>query len=179
MDPSKPQNATDSGEPSPANVQHRAGDRGTIVGEIWFNAIIGMIFIAAGFTFARFLAAKLTGQPFHTYVNWTEDSGASGEVPYFDLEGYTAWTHMGMFCFGVVLLLEAAAIAAMTLRPGHSSRALLAVSFAFTLATSALNAYICIRLFGIGVIPVLSGLAVAYGGWIILSQWRMLRSQSR
>jgi hypothetical protein len=56
------------------------------------------------------------------------------------------------------------------------SRGLLAISLVLSVAATALNLYVCVRLFGIGVTPILSGLAVAFGGWIVLNEWRMLRA---
>jgi hypothetical protein len=142
--------------------------------DIWVNAIIGLLLIGMGFTFAKFLIAKMTGQSFHTGVNWTSGPNAGSEVAYFDLEGFTALTQMGMFLFGVVLLLESAAKAAIVLIPGTVSRALLMLALVLTLATTALNIFVCIKLLGTGTLPLLSGLAVAFGGWILAGEWRML-----
>src|SRR5580704_12732571 len=73
-----------------------------IAGDVWFNAVVGLVLIGLGFTFARCLLAKLTGQPFHTGVNWMAGPNAGSEVSYFDLEGFTAWTDAGVFLFGLV-----------------------------------------------------------------------------
>ncbi|HSV15997.1 MAG TPA: hypothetical protein VLI90_17175 [Tepidisphaeraceae bacterium] len=146
--------------------------------DIWVNAIIGLLLIGMGFTFAKFLSAKLTGQPFHTNVNWTTGPNAGSEVAYFDLQGYTAWTDMGMFLFGVVLLLEAAAKTALVLRPGAVSRAILLLALVLTAATTALNIYVCFKFLQAGSLPLLSGLAVAFGGWILADERRMLRHQT-
>lgn len=144
--------------------------------DIWVNSIIGLLMIGMGFTFAQFLFAKLTGHTFHTQVNWTDGPKTGQEVAYFELEGFTAWTQMGMFLFGLVLLLEAAAKAIAVLRPGSLGRSLLIVTLVLTAATTALNLFICLKLFGSGTIPMISGLGVAFGGWILASEWQMLKS---
>jgi succinate-acetate transporter protein len=45
-----------------------------------------------------------------------------------------------------------------------------------TLATVLLNLFVCYRLMSIQVTPLISGLAVAFGGWILFDEWRMLKS---
>jgi hypothetical protein len=173
--PAEPMERSDPRQPLDYRQSLNDPDLGA---DIWVNVIIGLLLIAMGFTFAKFLFAKLTGQAFHTGVNWTGGPNAGNEVDYFDLEGFTAWTQMGMFLFGVVLLLEAASKAAVVLRPGAASRGILKFALALTLITTALNLYVCIRMLGVGMIPLLSGLAVAFGGWILASEWRMLKLRS-
>jgi hypothetical protein len=162
--------------PPPVEYRSRSAYGPELGADVWVNVIIGLLLIAMGFTFARFLAAKITGQPFHTGVNWTAGPNAGQEVDYFDLEGYTAWTHMGMFLFGLVMLFEAAAKASVVLRPGSTSRVLLMTALALTVATTAINLFVCVKMLSIGLLPMLSGLAVAFGGWIIADEWRMLQT---
>jgi hypothetical protein len=171
----------DSPPPTPtaqSRVDYRApGAYGSpgIGADVWFSAIVGLLLIGLGFTFARFAAAKITGHPFHTNVNWEVGPNAGNEVDYFDLEGFTAWTDMGVFLFGLVLLFEAATKAAASLRPGKFTRVLLQIALLLTLITLVLNLYVCIKLLGISTIPLLSGLAVAFAGWVIADEWRMLQ----
>jgi hypothetical protein len=147
-----------------------------IAGDVWFNAVIGLVLIGLGFTFARFLAAKIAGQPFHTGVNWTSGPHEGSEVAYFDLEGFTAWTDAGVFLFGLVVLMEAASKAAITIKPGRFSRGLLALAFVLTIGATLLNLFVCFKMLGAGIMPLLSGLAVAFGGWILVDEWRVLRT---
>jgi hypothetical protein len=147
--------------------------------DVWVSLIIGLLFIFMGLNFGKFLVAKLSGQPFHTGVNWTQGPLADSpnpEVAYFDLQGFTAWSDMGVFLFGLVLLLEAAAKAAIAIRPGNTSRFILFLAVLLTLATVLLNLFVCYRLMSIQVTPLISGLAVAFGGWILFDEWRMLKS---
>ena len=144
--------------------------------DVWISTVIGLLFIFMGVTFAKFAVAKLTHQPFHTGVDWTDDAHPTNtEVSYFELSGYTAWTDMGAFLFGLTLLFEAASKAALTLRPGTASRWLLGLAIALTLATVALNLYACGLLLHVGITPLLSGIAVAFGGWVLYDEWQALR----
>ena len=152
---------------------------GSLGADVWFSAIVGLLLIGVGFTFARFLTAKVTGQPFHTNATWMEGPKSGSEVDYFELQGYTAWTDMGVFLFGLVLLFEAATMAAAQLRPGAFSRGLLSVAVVLTLATVLLNLVVCAKLLSAGVLPLWSGLAVAFGGWILADEWRMFKLTQR
>ncbi len=147
--------------------------------DVWISTVIGLLFVFMGMTFAKFVVAKLTHQPFDTNYTWPDDdpNGRAGQpVAYFDLQGYTAWTDMGAFLFGLTLLLEAASKAAITLRPGRASRAVLAFAAVLTLVTVGLNLYVCGLMFHYGLTPILSGLAVAFGGWILFDEWAALQA---
>lgn len=174
MDPSKLPKISNTPPPGPENPPVE-GPQLTIGFDIWFNLMIGLLLIGLGFSFARFLAAQMTGQPFHTNVTWAQGPHAGQEVAYFDLQGFTAWSDMGVFFFGLILLFEAAAKIIATLHPGPLSRSLLGLAMALTLLTTALNLYVCARLLSVGIIPLISGLAVAFGGWIIAEEWRVLK----
>ena len=167
-------------EPQPAMPMPAEPSRQTGIGaDIWVSLIIGLLFIFMGLNFGKFLVAKLAGQPYHTNYNWAPAPGSDTpgpEVAYFDLQGFTAWSDMGVFLFGLVLLLEAAAKAAIAIRPGYTSRLILFLAVVLTLATVLLNLFVCYRLMSIQVTPLISGLAVAFGGWILFDEWRMLKS---
>jgi hypothetical protein len=78
---------------------------------------------------------------------------------------------MGIFLFGVVLLVEAAAKTFLVLKPGAFSRGFLMFAILLTFCGVLLNIYACFKLFDFGVTPLLSGLAVAFGGWILFDEW--------
>src|SRR5688572_2022973 len=81
-------------------------DPGYSVGaEVWISVILGIVFIFMGFNFARYVAATMTGKPFHTGVDWTAGEKAGTEVAYFELQGGTAFTESGIFLFGLALIL--------------------------------------------------------------------------
>ena len=148
--------------------------------DVWISTVIGLLFVFLGLTFAKFALAKLTHQPFDTGVIWSDPDPRAGQpVAYFDLTGYTAWTDMGAFLFGLTLLLEAASKAAVVLRPGTASRGLLASAAVLTGVTVGLNLYACGLLLHAGITPILSGLAVAFGGWILFDEVHTLAATRR
>jgi hypothetical protein len=143
--------------------------------DIWVSLIIGLLLLYVGRSFAQFALASMTGKPFHTGVEWTAGAAQTGEVPYFQLEGYTAWSDTGIFLFGLVLLLDAIVLALTARIPGRA-RPVLWFAAAMTAACVLSNAILCVLMFSAGITPLASVVAVAVGGWIFLDQWRLLRS---
>jgi hypothetical protein len=164
-------------QPQPAEViPPKPNPQAGVGADVWVSLIVGLLMIYMGLNFGKFLAAKLGGQPYHTNVNWTEGLQAGTEVGYFDLQGFAAWSDMGVFLFGLVLLLEAGAKAILAIRPGAASRLILIAAIGLTLATVLLNLFVCVRLMSVQITPIISGLAVAFGGWILVDEWRMLKN---
>ena len=153
-------------------------DPGYSVGaEVWISVILGIVFMFMGWNFARYAAATLTGRTFHTNVNWTEGEKAGQEVAYYDLQGGTAHTESGLFLFGLALVLEALAmLAAHAGAPGR--RALVGFALLVTLAATGYNLFVVVRLFGMGITPLMSVIAVAVGGYMATYQWRLLKQVS-
>lgn len=142
--------------------------------EVWLSLIIGLVLMMLGQSFARYSIAKVTGQEFHTRVNWTEGPKAGQEVDYWELSGYTAWTDTAIFLFGLAMVLEAAVLAVVYSRSG-AKVPLTAVALAVTLAATALNLWVCFKLLGVGITPLMSALAVAFGGYMAIYEWRLLQ----
>jgi hypothetical protein len=186
MDLSKLPKFSDSPPPPPSEqpepvtpIPPKPSPQPGIGADIWVSLVIGLLFVFMGLNFGKFLVSKVTGQPYHTHVNWTEGPLADSpdpEVAYFDLSGFTAWTDMGVFLFGLVLLFEAAAKGVIAIRPGGASRLILVLAILLTFATVMLNLFVCYRLMSMQITPLISGLAVAFGGWILFDEWRMLRN---
>lgn len=179
--PPPPPPPTDAPPPPPARpIDYGIAQPRGIGGDIWISLIIGILLCYLGGTFARFAIDKITHQPFHTTVNWTSGPKAGTEVDYFDLEGHTAWSDMGVFLFGLILLFEAAAKTVLLLSPGQPARIALMLAILLTLVAMLLNGIACALLFGDGITPLLSGFAVAFGGWILFDEWSTLkRTQPR
>src|SRR5690348_125265 len=72
--------------------------------EVWLSIILGLIFILIGKNFAVYSFAKLTGQTYHTNVNWTAGPNAGQEVAYPDLMGFVMLNDSAMLLFGLTLL---------------------------------------------------------------------------
>jgi hypothetical protein len=143
--------------------------------DIWISLCIGILLCYLGGTFGRFAVAKISHQAFHTGVNWTSGPKDGTEVDYFDLEGFTAWSDMGVFLFGLILLFDAGAKTIMVLRPGKPARFALMVAIGLTVLGILLNMVACAKMFSVGITPLLSGFAVAFGGWILIDHWGALK----
>ena len=141
--------------------------------EVWISLIIGVILMMVGQSFARYAIARLSGNEFHTRVNWTSGPKAGQEVDYWDLQGYTAWTDTAIFLFGLAMVLEAAMLAVVYSRSGGKIP-LTMLALIVTILATALNLWVCFLLFGAGILPLMSGLAVAFGGYIAMYEWRLL-----
>ena len=82
-----------------------------------------------------------------------------------------------IFLFGCALLIEAALMLfANAARP--TARFMLRLAFLVSLAATIFNLYAAARLFGIGILPLMSLLAIAFGGYMASYQWKLLQSMS-
>jgi hypothetical protein len=163
-----PMAETTSQEVRPA-ARYRPAPSSGVSGDVWFNVVVGMILLFLGRNFLFWAMATLTGQPFHTHVNWTDGPNNGQEVSYFDLQGFTALTETGMFLFGVAILFEAAVVALEQIKPSGPARALVMLALGLTVLCTLFNLFVSIRLMSVGVVPLMSGLAVAFGGYMIVS----------
>ncbi len=146
--------------------------------EVWFSVIVGLIFIALGWTFGRYLAATLTHQTFHTHVNWTDGPLDGTEVAYWELQGGTAYSDSAIFLFGVALILDGVCLA-VSARPSGPRLGWVRISIAVMLLAVLYNAFVCVKLLNLGPIPILSLLAVVFGGYAVFYQWAILNSSPR
>ena len=146
--------------------------------DIWISLCIGILLCYLGGTFGHYAMAKITHRPYHTGLTWDSDGpgGKAGdEIAYFNEPGFTAWSDMGIFLFGLILLFDAAAKAMVALRPGTPARAALTVAILLTVVGIVLNMVACAKMFSVGITPLLSGFAVAFGGWILIDHWNALK----
>ncbi|MGB7160535.1 MAG: hypothetical protein WBD40_20890 [Tepidisphaeraceae bacterium] len=174
MDPATPSPPRVNDAPyDPPPREREPVDLGYSIGaEVWISVILGVVFMFIGANFARYAAARLTGGQFHTNVNWTAGDKEGTEVDYFDLQGGTAYTESGMFLFGLALVLEAASLLVVHMgAPGK--RALVAFALFVTLLATAYNLLVVFKLFAAGVMPLMTVIAVAIGGYMAAYQWRM------
>jgi hypothetical protein len=146
--------------------------------EAWISGIVGIICILISKSFPAYWIARLRGQPFHTNVNWTSGPLAGQEVAYPDLSGFTMLSDGAIFIFGVALLCEAALMLAGNANQ-RVARAMLWLSFVLAAAATLFNAYVAARLFGANILPIMSLLAVAFGGYMASYQWKLLKQTSR
>lgn len=150
-------------------------DDGMVGAEVWLSAIIGLVFLLLGRNFALYLFSLITHRPYHTAVNWTSGAHAGEEVAYPDLVGYVMYTDASMFLFGLALLFEAIILAAVHSRI-RSKKPLVLIALLVAVVATALNLIVALMLFSAGILPLFSLLAVAFGGYIVAHEWRMLQA---
>jgi hypothetical protein len=142
-------------------------------GELWISVIVALLLIGMSRHFPAYVFDQLTGRTFHTGVIFTSDNS---EVPYPQVEGFAMLTDAAVFAFGAALLCDPILriLAAMT--TGMARRGLMAISLCLMVSAVALNAFVAIKLLGANIMPLISGLAVAFGGYVAFEQWQTLRS---
>jgi hypothetical protein len=142
--------------------------------EVWISAIIGLVLVLVGRSFGAYLFATLTGQPFHTHVTWMEGPKEGQEVAYWELQGFTALSDSAIFLFGLTMILEAVVLALMNTRFKAKAQ-LVTVALLFTVLVTAYNAVVALRIMTTGLLPLTSLLAIAFGGYIAVFEWRLLQ----
>ena len=141
--------------------------------DAWFNTIIGLLCLFLGRMFGAYLIARATGNPFHTGVEWQTGDKAGQEVAYPDLDGHQMLVDAGIFLFGMAVLLEVVVKALIGLR-FRVSRAVVGIVLILAIATTVVNCVASYKLMSDGTAPLMSGLAAAFGGYIVFDAWRIL-----
>lgn len=145
---------------------------------IWISLVVGAILMMLGANFGRWATATLSGTPFQTNVNWTAGPKEGQMVEYFDLQGGTAWSEAGLFLMGVALLLDAGLMFVFYRRGTFSSSLLYAAIFVTGIAL-AINVFVAAKLFGLGVMPMITMCAVLGGGILLFDHFALLSIQKR
>jgi hypothetical protein len=163
-----------SDNPSPLGV--------TMGAEVWISAVLGLLFMLLGRPFGSWLYARITGGEHHTGVVWSEGTEKAGqEVAYWDLQGFPALEQSAIFLFGLAMVLEALALATVYSR-FRAKRIVLVFAILVALAATIYNLFVTVKLFGAGFTPLMPIFAVAFGGYILACEWRLLpetRKQQR
>ena len=140
------------------------------------SLIIGLVVMLMGWGFAKWATATLLGRHYDTGATWQTGTRAGQSVVYWDLIGHQALSESALFLFGLACVLEAAAMAAGYARPGLRT-ATVSVALLITLLATGYNMVTCVVLFKDGITPMLSLLAVGFGGYMAFAEWAMLRSR--
>lgn len=160
--------------PNPINYPSAGAPRsGSVAAEVWFSFALGLLFVYLGESFAHFLLATLTGQTFHTDVNWTTGPLAGQEVAYFQLSGYTAWTDASLFLIGLALIADGG-----MLLLSQRFRWMIWLAILITALAVMMNLITAGLTFSAGIMPLFSALAIVIGGYMLIYQWRALSSDS-
>jgi hypothetical protein len=139
--------------------------------EIWISLAIGLILMLMGARFGTYLISLITHEAFHTGVNWVAGPKAGQEVGYWELEGFTAWTEASLWLFGFTMVFDAI----LLYFAGRERLWLIAIAFALTAAVCAFNAFVCAKCFSAGITPLTSLVALAFGIYMAIYQWGLLK----
>lgn len=156
----------------PAVASGGAGD----LASIWLSLIIGLLMMMLGWGFAQWAIPTLLGRPYDSGVLWTTGVNTGKTVAYWDLIGHEALSESAIFIFGLACVLEAAAIGVGRIRPGATMVAT-GLALTMTLVATIYNLVTCGVLLQDGVTPLLSLLAVAFGGYMVITHWATLRGR--
>ncbi len=144
-------------QPAPAEPPRSA--------EAFFSLIIGITLLLIGRNFFHYLLAVGQGKMFDTGFFWPV---TNLPVAYFDLQGFTAWTETAFVVAGLALLLDA--LSRMVRHRGITVAAFLAL-----LASIAVNVFVAIKLFNVGIVPLISLLLIALTGYLAMTHWAGLK----
>jgi hypothetical protein len=142
--------------------------------EVWLSAIIGAVLMLIGKSFGGWLIAAMTGRAYDTGATWAVGERTGQPVAYWDLEGYAALNDSAIFLFGFAMVLEALVLALLNTRFRHKV-GLVTTALVITVAATALNLFATAKLLSANVMPLWSLLAVGFGGYIAVFEWRLLQ----
>lgn len=142
-------------------------------GEIWFASIVGLIFIFLSRNFPSWLFCKLTGNIFSTGVNWVAGAKAGQPVAYWELQGHTALSDMSIFLFGLAVIIEAL-MYFVWLKSPVRLKGIAWMALAVTVLATGFNLITSVVLLSEGIMPLMSMLAAAFGGWMFVQQLGLL-----
>jgi hypothetical protein len=161
---------------------------GGIAMDVWFSLVIGLVFLLLGRGVFSDIA-QIKG-PHPTSLVWSQGTPKAGQPVTPDelepekrkeydagleAERQQALTDGSMFLFGVALLVDAGTrLLAWLGLPGR--RAVLALGILVMLAAVAFNLYTVVHLMRAGITPLLSLICVAFGGYVLFTQWVTFRA---
>lgn len=145
--------------------------------EVWLSAAIGIILMLVGRSFLFVAVATLSGETYHTGVNWIAGPNQGQEVGYYELQGYSGWTDTAIFLFGLAMVFEAVALAVAFGR-GSPRRGVIWLALFVAILATAFNLGVAVMLLSTDLLPLISLLCVAFGVYIAAYEWRLLQSIS-
>ena len=130
--------------------------------EIWISIAIGVILLLMQPRLIQYVSHRIFGTTFLPFIH--PETG--DEVPYTSLMAF--WSDLGITLFAIVLVLEGLVLAFTR------KRALVMVALGLTVLTTAYNFGYLLYTFSSG-IAILSAMAVAFGVYISIYEWRLLQ----
>ncbi len=143
----------------PAQPAHR--QLGSPAGaEAWITIAVGVIILLMYPRFLQWACSRLFGTHFNEFMR----DGAI--VPYTQVPEF--WADLGPTTFGIMLIFEGLVLA---LAP---RRALVRPAFVLTVAVTIFNFVYLVKTYAQYGLALVSALAVAFGVYIALHQWKLL-----
>jgi hypothetical protein len=149
---------------APERVVYVVQDPRPAGAEAWISGAIGALLLLFYPRLIQWVLHKVAGTAF-TWT-FTDENGAPLEYP----QTIFIWGDLVVTLFAIVLLIDA-----VVLLWGRS-RALVAGAMALTILVTAANLVYVVATFAKYNLAVMSAIAVAYGGFIAIHQWRLLKS---
>ena len=148
--------------PEPAPVAYEEPDAGPA---IWISIAIGIILLLMYPRFLQWVSSELFGTHFNPFV---KPDGTV--VPYTQVPEF--WADLGPTLFGVVLILEGMALALVR------RRAVLWLAFTLTVLATAYNFGYLVASYAKYGLAIISAMAVVFGVYIAMYQWKLLRRRA-
>jgi len=145
--------------------------------DLWISLIVGVLMLGLSRHFGAYLLDRATGQFYHTGFFFIVDGvQTTNEVPYSQLEGLAMLSDAAIFAFGLALIFDAIMRTVCLVAGVMVQRLAIGAALCFTIAATLFNAYAAIKLLHIDITPLISGLAIAFGGYMAFEQIRAVRA---
>jgi hypothetical protein len=165
--PSPPVDTDTVPQPSkspPAIINYeRRGQEASPLAEVWISIVIGLILLVMYPTMIKYVSSRLFGTAFAPFE-------LDGTVIPYPKVYPQFWSDLCITAFAFVLILEGVALAMLR------KRWIVMFAFGLTITTTLLNVGFVLATFATYGPPIVSLLASAFGGYIAIYQWRLLRS---
>ena len=133
--------------------------------DVWISLAIGALLLLMYPRFLQWLSSRLFGTHFNPFLD-----AAGNVVPYTKVPEF--WGDLGPTLFGVVLIVEGLALALMR------KRGVMMLAFGLTVIATAYNAIYLIMTYNTYGLAIVSALAVAFGVYIAMYQWKLIKIMS-
>ena len=144
----------------------RAEPIDSTAGDVWISIAIGAILLLLYPRFLQWVSWRLFGTNFNQFL----DQQTGAVVPYTQVPAF--WSDLGPTLFGVVLIVEGIALA-LARRLG-----VMMFAFGLTVIATAYNAIYVAMSFNRFGFAIISALAVIFGVYIAMYQWKLIQSMS-
>lgn len=142
---------------------------------VWISVVVGVILMMMSSSFGGWLIATMLGRKYNLGFEWPQGTHADKVVPYWEVTGHYALSESAIFLFGLAMLLEGAALLGAFLWP-RFSKPVVALALLMAMVMTLYNLVVAGVLWNDNTMPTLSMLAVAFGGYMVITEWALLRS---